>query len=169
MEVISTLGINWQILHAQIVNFAIVLLLLTKFVYRPLLKTIDARREAISKSLQEAEEIAREKEVTEERRQEILTKADEEAGRMLETAKEEAENMRAELIAKAHAEAANIIEKGKKKVEDERFKVFQQVQETVARSIVTVCERILRREFTATEQEQLLKELETELPTLLRA
>ena len=51
MELLTKLGINWQLLLAQIVNFLIVLGVLGIFVYKPILNLLDARSERIRKSM----------------------------------------------------------------------------------------------------------------------
>ncbi len=169
MEILHTLGIDWQLLLAQIVNFGIVLVVLTKFVYKPLLKAIDARRDAIKKSIEEAEEIGRQKLQMEQTRKEALAKADEDAGIIVEKAKTEAETLRASILASAQAQADQILEKGKKQLQDERSHVFHDVQEVMAGSIIKLTEEIIRREFTKEDQSRLLKNLEKELPALLSA
>ncbi|TSC55412.1 MAG: F-type H+-transporting ATPase subunit b, partial [Parcubacteria group bacterium Greene0416_79] len=50
-ELLHALGINWGVFIAQIVNFTILLLVLAKFVYRPVMKLLDGRREKIRETL----------------------------------------------------------------------------------------------------------------------
>lgn len=169
MEILSTLGINWALLLAQMVNFAIVLFVLSKFVYRPLLQVIDQRREAIRKAAEDVERIAHQKEQMERTRQEMLKKADSEAGVILEHAKTEAEAMRKDILENAQKQAAQILDRGEKQLEGERARVFGEVQEVLATTIMTMTEKILRREFTADDQKRLLQELERELPALLHS
>ncbi|PIR50188.1 F0F1 ATP synthase subunit B, partial [Candidatus Peregrinibacteria bacterium CG10_big_fil_rev_8_21_14_0_10_54_7] len=57
MELLTKLGINWQLLLAQIVNFAIVVGVLSFFLYKPLLNLIDTRRERIRKAMEDAQRI----------------------------------------------------------------------------------------------------------------
>lgn len=168
MEIIETLGIDWQLLLAQIINFGIVLVLLAKFVYKPLLRTIDARRDAIRRSLEEAEEIDRQNKRMEEKRQETLRAADKEAGLILERAKADADSMHADIIAKANKEAEQVIAKGEKQLAEERMRVFSEVQEAMTTSIIKLSQDIIRREFTKEDQSRLLKHIEKELPALMQ-
>lgn len=169
MEILHTLGIDWQLLLAQIVNFGIVLAVLTKFVYKPLLRAIDARRDAIRKSMEESEEISRQKLQMEQTRKDALHKADEDAGLIVEKAKKEADQLRADILAAAQAQADQILVKGKKQLEEERSHVFHEVQDQMASSIIKLSEEIIRREFSKDDQARLLKNLEKELPALLSA
>lgn len=168
MEIIETLGIDWKLLLAQIINFGIVLGLLLKFVYKPLLRTIDARRDAVRKSIEDAAAIEKQKQKMEETRQEKLHQADKEAGAILERAKAEADAMRADIVANATREAEQIIAKGEKQLENERSRVFAEVQEAMTSSIIKLSEEIIRREFTKDDQTRLMKHIEKELPALMK-
>ncbi|UPA23129.1 F0F1 ATP synthase subunit B [Candidatus Peribacteria bacterium] len=168
MEIIETLGIDWQLLLAQIINFGIVLVLLMKFVYKPLLRVIDARRDAIRRSMEEAAEIDRQNKKMEETRKEKLQLADKEAGAILERAKQEADALRADTVINANKEAEQIIAKGEKQLEQERARVFGEVQEAMTASIIKLSEEIIRREFTKEDQARLMKHIEKELPALMK-
>lgn len=167
--ILQTLGIDWQILLAQVINFVIVMVLLAKFVYKPLLKLIDDRREAVKRSMEQVAEIERQKQESESSRQATLLKADQEAGAILARAKADAEEMKAKILASAQTEADQIRIKGEQQLEDERTHVFHDVQDTMAKVVITLSERIIRREFSDADQKRLMKDLETELPKLLKA
>jgi len=51
-ELFHALGIEWPILIAQVVNFAILLVVLWKFVYTPVMRLLDARREGVLKAIE---------------------------------------------------------------------------------------------------------------------
>jgi len=57
METLSSLGIDLKILLAQLVNFGILIFLLSKFLYKPVLKMLDQRKKKIAESIKKAEEI----------------------------------------------------------------------------------------------------------------
>ena len=54
-EIIKTFHIDWKLLIAQAVNFAIVVFALYKFAYKPLLKTMNERTAKIEQGLKDAE------------------------------------------------------------------------------------------------------------------
>src|SRR3989338_7594104 len=91
MELIEKFAIDWRTLLAQIVNFLIVLAVLYKFAYKPVLKMLRDRTAKIDKSLKEAatiqhrlDQLAREKTV-------ILRQAKKEAQQLLEQAGQQAQ------------------------------------------------------------------------------
>src|SRR5574340_228833 len=70
----GTLGINWKLFIAQLVNFGIILAVLWKWVFIPVAKNLAARTEKIEKSLNDADRIAREKEEFAKWREAEMTK-----------------------------------------------------------------------------------------------
>ena len=156
MELLTKLGVDWKLLIAQIVNFTILVSVLTYFVYRPLLDLLDARRERIAKAVENAKRVEEQTRELDAFRTEQLKKIDQEAGALLERGKRQAEQMRDEILAK-----------GRRQLEDERAQVFRYVQSSLASMIVRMTEKILTREFSPTDQQRLLASLEKDIPSLL--
>lgn len=168
MELLSKLGIDWKLLLAQIVNFTILVGILSAFVYRPLLNLIDARRERARKAMEDAKKIEEQKAEMERHRQGHLRKIDEECGVILERTKKEAEKAKAEILESAKREADALLAKGREQLQEERARVFAEVQGTIAQAIVRMTEKILEREFEASDQKRLVSSLTKEIPHLLR-
>lgn len=167
MELLAKLGINWQLLLAQIINFLILLAILTRFVYKPFLRLLDSRTERIRHAMAEAKKLEEEAVRMEAKRREHLKRMDEEAGRMLEEAKRQAETVQGELLAKARTEAERIVQQGKRKLEEERARALRELQGTAASLIVRLTETLLRREFTRNDQKKILDEVSQKIPSLL--
>lgn len=167
MELLQKLGVDWKLLIAQIVNFAVLLAVLSLFVYRPLLRVIDERRERIRKSVEDAERIAHEKEELAKARQEALRKIDQECGAFLEKAKNDAERLKADILRAADTEAKNLLTKGHEQLRSERAQALQEMQKVLATAILQMTEKLLEREFSPRDQERILTSLERSLPSLL--
>jgi F-type H+-transporting ATPase subunit b len=168
MELLTKLGIDWKLLVAQIVNFTILLSILSSFAYRPLLRLLDERRERIRKALEDAKRIEQEKQALEEWKLEQMRKFDQEAGAFLERAKRQAEETRGEIIATAKREVETMLAKGRAELQAERARVATEVQGSLAELILRLTEKILEREFGPSDQERLLRSLEREIPLLLQ-
>lgn len=168
MDILTKLGINWQLLIAQIVNFAIIAGVLTYFVYRPVLNLLDARRERIRKAMEDVERIENQKKDMEELRTKRLTEADQEAGTLLEEAKKQGEQTRDDIIAAAKREADEMIAKGRQLIAAERRQAYEEVHQNLAQLIIKLTEKILEREFTPADQKRLVTTLEKELPKTQR-
>jgi F-type H+-transporting ATPase subunit b len=168
MELLTKLGINWALLLAQIVNFAIVLGALTFFVYRPLLNLLDQRSSRIRKAMEDAKRMEDQKREMEAFRVEQMKKIDEESGKFLERAKKEAEVSKQHILTAAQAEAARILERGEQQLKEERHRVLADVQGVVADAIVRMTQKILEREFTPADQKRLLADLTKDIPHQLK-
>ncbi len=102
----GVLGIDWKLLLLQIVAFLLLVWLLGKYVYPWLLKSVDARKQAIEDTLEAADEAKQKADKAEKEVAKMLQKAREQAADIITTAKDEAtaavEN--AETKARQHAE-----------------------------------------------------------------
>lgn len=167
MELLAKLGVDWKLLLAQIANFAILLSVLTFFVYRPLLRVIDERRERIRKSMDDAGQIAHEKERLALAHEEALRAIDRECGALLERTKNDAERAKADILRATDLEAQAILARGREQLRTERAQSMRDMQKSLAAAILQVTENILEREFSPRDQERILTNVERSLPSLL--
>ncbi len=168
MELLEKLGISWSLLLAQVVNFGILLALLTFFVYRPLLALLDSRRERIARAMEEAKKIEGQAKEMEQARREQLAKIDAECGAYLENMRREAEELQDQILLKAKKEAENMIQRTKKQLQDEREAMLREILAAVSQLIVQVAAKVLEREFSPADEKRLLASVERELPSLVR-
>lgn len=115
------LGVELQQLITQIINFAILLFLLTKFLYKPILKALNERKTKIAEGLEYAEKMKKEDEKTELKRQEIVKEAKIEAKKIIEEAKKDAKKQQSDILDKANSEALEIKAKARLELESERL------------------------------------------------
>src|SRR5690606_10444790 len=83
-ELITNLGIDWRLLIAQIANFIILLFILKRFLYKPLLSVIDKRAKVIEDNRILSEELKDKSKHLEEERQDILSEARTQAQSIIE-------------------------------------------------------------------------------------
>lgn len=108
------LGVEPALLLAQIVNFGIIVVVLGKLLYRPILSMLAKRKKEIEEGLAAAERQKQEEEKLGVRREKLLTEARMEAREILEEGKKQAEEARREIVAAAHTEAADVVAKAKR-------------------------------------------------------
>lgn len=168
MELLSKLGINWQLLIAQIVNFMVVLGVLTWAVYRPLLDLLDRRADRIRKAMEEAKRLEEEFQALDRQRIERLKKIDEEAGKLLADARTRAEAMHHEMLEKARQDTEKILEKGHQTLAAERSAALKDIQDALATVIVQLTEKLLAREFSDSDQKKILADVQSSLPSMLK-
>lgn len=168
MELITTLGIDWKLLLVQLLNFGILIVVLSVLVYKPVLRLLDDRRERIRKSMEDAKAIENQKRELDDFKLQQMKKIDLEAGKFLEQAKHQAETTKKEILAGAEKEAAAILVKAKQQLDDERGRMVREIQGNLASVVVRMAEKIIQKEFSKGDQDRLLKDVEKDLPALLR-
>jgi len=168
MELLTKLGINWQLLIAQIVNFAIVVGVLGYFIYKPFLNLLDTRAERIRKAMEGAKHVENQMKEMDALRLEEMKKLDKESGAYFERVRKEVEVMRDELMLNAKKEAEGILQNAMRRIDEERRAMMEDVMKTVNKVVISMTEKILEREFSAADQERIAKNLVTDLPKNLK-
>lgn len=158
MEILEQFGIQPILLAAQIVNFLILLFILRKFLYGPILKVLDERKRKIADSLKNAEEIERRlKEIAEKEAEAILRSA-KEGERIIKDASDYA----VQLIEKGKKDYGNLINKGvedvRKMHEFEKEIIMKEIKEDLAGLIILTFEKIIGK--SAREEQKKVIERE---------
>ena|SRR5579863_5528416 len=143
-SIFDQLGINWQLLLSQAVNFFILLIILRLFVYKPLLAMIKKRTDKIKDGLEKAEAAdVRLKEVDEIAKAH-LKKADQESIEIIKQTEARAEELKQSLQKKAEDHQvqlmAQIAASHKKQQEETSELIFKQALELVKKTIIKTVE-----------------------------
>ena len=101
MEFFTAFGVDWFKLGAQIVNFLVILYLLNRFAFKPLLVRMDERAARISKGLEDAEAAERDRALASAEREAAVAEGRKEAQAMIARATKIAEDSRAEIVTAA--------------------------------------------------------------------
>lgn len=157
MELLTKLGIDWKLFLAQIINFLVLLIVLYRFLYRPILKMLDDRKEKIDKSLRQAEEIEKNLFKSEAEKAKIIQEARNEAGKIIAESREMSEKLREDLTNKAKMEAQNMLEQGKKQLTSEKEAMFKEIKGEVADMVKIATEKILREKINAKTDKELIE------------
>ncbi|MFN4327566.1 MAG: F0F1 ATP synthase subunit B [Limnobacter sp.] len=150
-------------LFAQLVVFFILALFTMKFVWPPLIKSIDERAKKIADGLAAAErgkqaladagrKVEQELATVRSENQQRLADAEKRAQQIIEEAKQQAEVERKRILAQAEAEAAN-----------EAQRARDQLRDQLATLVVKGAEQILKKEINAQAHADLLNQLKAEL------
>lgn len=142
-KVLSDFGINPILLAAQVVNFLVLLFVLKKLLYKPVITLLDERKKKIEESLSNAEKIQKELEETELRREKVLNEAIEEGKRIIAEASAQGNALVIESQNKAKADMEAMMEQGKAMIAGERDKMTREVKTDVARMIEMSMEKVL--------------------------
>lgn len=158
MEIAKQFGIEPILLLAQIVNFLIILVVLKKFFYKPLVKMLESRKATIAESLKNAEQIEQKLAETEERSAQVLKNAEESATSLLENAKVQAAEIQTKAAEEARIQTEESLQKALSQMELEKEQMRKQLQAETMSLVMMVTQKILGKHLKAKEKEELTKE-----------
>jgi F-type H+-transporting ATPase subunit b len=142
----------------RILNFAILVVLLVKFVGKPLREYLASRKELIEKSIREAQEA---KELAKKALAEVeerLKLKDKEIADILASAKSSGEAERDRLTAEGERMAVRIAEQAKTNIDFELKRAKEIIQEEAVQAALQLAEEKIRQQLTKDEQDKLLRE-----------
>lgn len=161
-SVLGTLGINWTLLIAQLVNFGIVLFVLWKWVFTPVSKKLAERSEKISLALKDAEDIEQEKQIFNEWKETQMAEAREEAYKIIAEAKKEAEALKSSILDQTKKEQSKIVEQSKKEIHEEAENSTQAIKTEIASLVVSATEKILKHKVDSGKDKDIIHEAITD-------
>ncbi|NVO08586.1 MAG: F0F1 ATP synthase subunit B [Bacteroidales bacterium] len=138
---------DYGLLVWMLISFGLVLFVLKKFAWKPIMEGLKSREETISKSLRQAEEARNEIKKLQEYNEELAEKARAERELALKEAKSLRDKIVEEAKAQAQAEAQKIIEKSKILIIQERENAQKELAQMVSKLALEITEKILRKEF----------------------
>ena len=142
----------------SIVNFLVLLYLLRRFMWGPIMATLDKRAAKIREGLEMAEEAKAERLRMQAEVERLLTEARVEASAIAEKMTQAAEAAAAELRTQARAEADRIREKGKVDARQLHDQALAQIRSEVASMVVLAASRLLGREIDPEKHRQLIEQ-----------
>jgi len=162
-QTLHDLGINWQELIAQLINFSIVMLVLWKWAYKPVFNVLASRREKIAEGITNAEKISAQLAKTEVDRKAILTQAGDQANRMIEEARVAALRVREVETQKAILAAEQIMIKAREAAAQDRDRMLRELKREVGRLVVQTTTTVTGKILTPEDQRRLAEETEKQL------
>lgn len=144
--------------------FAALLLLLSKFAWRPIAGALTEREETIETSLKRAEAALAEARQLAADNERARREAEAEAQRILREAREAAETARAEATEKTRRQIQAMQENARADIEREKLHALSELRAEVADLAIQAAEKILRENLDAERQRRLVDGFLAELP-----
>jgi len=141
-----------------ILTFLVLVALLARFAWRPLLEALERRQAAIAKSLDDAQRARQELERLQRESAEMMRQARVEAEAIISRSRSDAEALREELKQKSRAEAAAIVKNAEKQIQLETARAIQQIRNETIDLSVAIASKILRRQVSKEDHEGLIEE-----------
>jgi F-type H+-transporting ATPase subunit b len=139
-----------------IVTFLVLLALLAKFAWRPLLEALESRQERIRKSLEDADRAGQELERLQQESAKIMQQARIEAESIVTQTRGDAERLREELKQKAKEEADNILRNAQQQIQLQTRQAIQEIRHEVADIAVLLASKVLERNLAKEDNARLI-------------
>lgn len=156
MEIIKNLGIDPLLLVAQGVNFLIILYILKRFAYKPILSMLKSREDAIRKGIKQAEDARILLEKTQEKEKQILKKAQVEAKTLLEKTKEEQIKIIQDAREKGKRDMESLLEEARKQIAFETKEAEKRLTVHISEIAMLFLKKSLSELLTDEEEEVII-------------
>jgi F-type H+-transporting ATPase subunit b len=160
---------DWGLQIWTLVSFVVLLVLLSKFAFKPIAQALDRRGETIKKSIEEAEKQRAEAKKMMEDYQKQVAEARSEANKIIEEARGLGETVRKEVVEKANVEASAAVQRAQEEIQRQKEKGIQEMKDTVATLSVQIASRVIEKEVNEATHRQLVDSFIKDLAKIQKA
>ena len=154
----TLLDVSTGLVFWSAVTFLLLLVLLKKFLWGPLIENLDRRETMINDAVKKAEETQKKSEEALNEYNKTLAEAREDVRQIVATGKESAEKAKADILEEANKKAVSFVEKAKKEIEAERSDAINQIKQVVVDISISAAEKMLKRNLNAEDHVRLIEE-----------
>ncbi|MDD5251227.1 MAG: F0F1 ATP synthase subunit B [Patescibacteria group bacterium] len=155
--ILGPLGVDVKLFLAQLVNFGVVMFVMWRWVYRPLLKVMDERTGKIETGLKQAEEAAALRAGAETDKEKVIMEARLRAKEIMEEAERLATEERAASVAKAKTEVERLVSQGKSQLAEEKTRIVQEARAETAELVALAVEKIAGEKLDMRKDEAIIR------------
>jgi F-type H+-transporting ATPase subunit b len=141
-----------------LISFFILLVLLKKVAFPPILKGMKKREETIKQQLEEAQKTKKDAENLLEGYKRQLAEARSEAQKIINEGKSLGENMRKEIVQKAQEESNQIVKRAQEEIELQKQKAILELQEKIADLSIMAATKIINKSLDTEDNRRLVEE-----------
>jgi F-type H+-transporting ATPase subunit b len=160
----GAIGIDWQVLLAQFVNFAILFGLLSVLLYKPMRRMLDERSNKIKESMEQAEQIKEQMTKSEEQVKLQLDTARREGQDILAQAAQMGERLKEEAKGEARQEAEVIVARARTEIERERDQAIDEVKREFVDLAITAAEKVVNESLDREKHRRLIEAVLEQAP-----
>jgi len=146
-----------------IINFLVLLAILYKFLWNPILNALDKRRNEIKENLSSAEDLKRQAEKVLDEYRKQLDEAKNEAQEIINQANKTAEDAKSRILAQAKEEAARISQRAREDIQREKEQALEELRDEIAALAVMAAGRVLEKNISKEDHEKLVQEFLSEV------
>ncbi|PYZ96084.1 ATP synthase F0 subunit B [Alteribacter lacisalsi] len=150
--------IEWGDVIYQLAGFVVLLLILKKFAFGPIMDMMEKRENHIADQISSAEKNREESEKYLEEQREAIKEARTEAKEIVENARKQAERTEKDIIANAEKQAERKTQEALANIQMEKEQAISALREQVSSLSVLVASKVIEKELDEKEQEKLIQE-----------
>jgi F-type H+-transporting ATPase subunit b len=147
----------------SLITFLVLIAMLYKFAFNPLMRLQKARQDQIHESIREAERLRDEAQELLANYKQQLTEAREEAAAIVDRARKAGEASKAELLEEARVQSEATLAKARQQIERDTNQALQRIREEVADLTVAATEKVTRKSLSGEDQLRLIQEAINEI------
>ncbi len=159
MDVLQNFGVEWPFFIAQLVNFAILFLVLKRFLYKPILDMLEKRRIEIEEGLANARKMAEDAKKFDAEHALLMQKAKKESGEITANAVLAGEKIRDSILKDATQKAKDVLASAEVLIEDEKKKMLLEVKGEVLTLATAIVEKILNEKMDSAHDKKFIEGL----------
>jgi len=163
MQIFDSFGIQPIFLLAQIVNFLIILFLLKKFFYGPIVKILEDRKKKIEESLKNTDLIEERLQKTDEKSVQILEEAKSSAQAIITDAKSASERIQQQASIEARKMVEGALKESKVQMQAQKIAMQKQLEHETLNLVAEVVKKVLGRSLRTNERRQLTNKAITDI------
>lgn len=141
---LGAFGIDWRLLVIQAINFGLLLFVLWYFLYKPVLKILNDRRQMVAQGIADAQAAGEELRNAESEKEKIVSQAVIESDGIVNKAKKHAADEEAKIIREANEKGLALVTAAEKKAEEEKARIMREAEKEIAQMVVLGMEKTLR-------------------------
>ena len=150
-----------------IVTFLVLVALLAKFAWRPLLAALDERQQAIRKSLDDARQAKQDLERVQAESQRILAEARTQAGEIVSRTRSDSAAFAEEMKQKARTDADALVKHAERQIEMQTSRALETIRHEAVDLSIAIASKILRRDISKEDNERLIQDTLREMQSRL--
>ncbi len=152
----SLLDVNPGLIVWTLVTFILLLVLLKKVAWKPILTALDKREKGIEESLNRAEKAKEEAQKILDENKASLSKAEEEAKKIIDQSRSYADELKGQMLKQSKEQAQKLIDDAVADIERKKQSAFEELRNQIAEISVNAAEKIMRETIDAERNKQLV-------------
>lgn len=145
------------------VTFVLLLVILRRYAWDPILGALEAREEAIQRTIDEAEQLQAEAERVLEEHRAKLAEARKEGNRVLDEARKAGERMKSDIVENARQEADQVVARARRQIELETEQALENLRDRAADLALHAAEKVIERSLSDADHRRFAQEAVEEL------